>query len=316
MIADEPPLDGLLTTALARLQAEMQAAAPFLAGQVSAWMKALARTPSPEDYFRNPLSFPLLLLPWWLEQTIRPQPDVAFQADLVFSTVNGYYYIRLLDNVMDGHPVTSGAGVGVELTLLPAAAFFHTQFQAAYQRHFGPAHPFWDDFSRLWFRSADVTAQDASLSEVSLEAFRRYAGQKVCAVKIPLAAVCHRYDRVDRLEAWSRFVDALGAWHQLCNDVFDCSKDLRHGTGTYFLSQAERRKAAGESAAGWVVREGFDWGIATLHAWLAEARGLARPLGSPQLLAYLDGREAMLRRQQAEVGEGLRRLADLAAVMR
>lgn len=308
MIADEASLGRLLTAALERLPTELGPSAPFLAGHVAAWMKRLAGTPRPEDYFENPIGFPLLLLPWWLEKSIRSEPALAFQADLVYSTVNGYYYLRLLDNVMDGHAT-------IEVKLLPAAAFFHTQFQTAYQRYFDAAHPFWKHFARVWFHAANVTARDASLSEVGLEAFCQCAGQKVCAVKIPLAAVCHRYDRVDLLEPWSLFVGALGLWHQMWNDVFDWNKDLRHGTRTYFLSEAKRRKRPGESAAAWVVREGFDWGMVTLQAWIANARALATPLNSPDLLSYLDRREAMLREQQAEVAEALRQLAGLAAVM-
>jgi hypothetical protein len=308
VIADEPPLNHLLIAALARLQAEMHRAAPALGGQVWAWMRDLARSPQPEDYFRNPIGFPMLLLPWWLERTIRPEPELAFQSDLVYSTVNGYYYVRLLDNVMDGHAT-------VELQLLPAAAIFHTHFQAAYQRYFDSAHPFWNHFMQVWSHSAEVTAQDARLSEMRLEEFQRYASQKVCAVKIPLAAVCYRYDRAELLAPWSRLVDALGAWHQMWNDVFDWSKDLRHGTRTYFLAEAERRKRTNESAAAWVVQEGFDWGMSTLQAWMAEARSLAERLNCPDLLAYLDQRAAMLQGQQAEVAEGLRELARLATAM-
>ena len=308
MISDEAPLNHLLATALARLQAEMKQAAPFLAAQVSAWMRELACAPQPEDYFKNPIAFPLLLLPWWLEKTLHAEPALPFQSDLIYSTVNGYYYIRLLDNVMDGHATG-------ELKLLPAAAFFHAQFQAAYQRYFDAAHPFWGHFTQVWFQAADVTAQDASLSQVSLEAFRRYASQKICAVKVPLAAVCYRYDRLDLLEPWSRFVEAFGAWHQMWNDLYDWSKDLRHGTRTYFLSEAERRKRPDESVAAWVVREGFDWGSAVLSDWMAEARARAAPLNSTALVEYLDQRGAMLRGQQTEVAEGLRRLAGLAAAM-
>jgi hypothetical protein len=286
----------------------MGRAAPALAARISDWMRQLARSPHPADYFINPIGFPLLRLPWWLEQTLLAEPARAFQADLVYSTVNGYYYIRLLDNVMDGH-------ASVERTRLPAAQFFHTQFQFAYQRYFEAGHPFWEHFARVWFHSAEVTARDADLRDVSLADFRRWAGQKVCAAKIPLAAVCYYYHRPDLLEPWSRFVDAFGAWHQMFNDVFDWNQDLGRGARTYFLCEAERRRRADESTAAWVVREGFGWGVAALYTWLAEAKELAMPLHSPALMAYLDQREAMLREQAKGVSSGLRQLAALATAM-
>jgi hypothetical protein len=308
VIADEAPLNDLLSAAFVRLHDEMNSAMPFLVESVTEWMRALAQSSQPEDYFRNPIGFPVLLLPWWLEHTIHDEPALAFQSRLVYSTVNGYYFIRLLDNVMDGHTT-------VELRLLPAAAFFHTQFQASYQPLFDATHPFWNYFAQVWFHSADVTARDAGLSEIGLETFRQYASQKVCAAKIPLAAVCYRHHREDLLEPWSRMVEALSAWHQMWNDVFDWSKDLRLGTRTYFLSEAEQRRHPGETTAAWVVREGFDWGLARLRGWMAEVIALAGPLNSPALLAYLDQREAMLQKQQAELAEGLRELAHLATVM-
>jgi hypothetical protein len=51
----------------------------------------------------------------------------------------------------------------------------------------------------VWFASADVTIQDADSTEIDREQFMRVAAQKTCAVKIPLAAVCHRFGRPDLL---------------------------------------------------------------------------------------------------------------------
>lgn len=308
MLAGEAPLDELLIGALRRLPARLGQVAPYLADQVTAWMRGLAAAPDPADYFRNPLGFPLLRLPWWLGQTLAPAPDDTFQADLVYSTVNGYYFIRLVDNLMDGHALG-------ERELLPALAFFHTEFQSAYQAYFEADHPFWELFRAVWFGAAEVTARDAGLADIDLDAFQLYAGRKVSAAKIPLAAVCWRAGRPEHLAPWAQFVDTLGRWHQMWNDVFDWSKDLRHGTATYFLSEARRRKRPGEPAAAWVVREGFAWGVAGLHTGLAEAQAQAATLGSPGLAAYLERRGALLRQQQAEVAPGLAALAQLAVVM-
>ena len=291
-----------------RLELEMAQAAPIMAGHVSQWLRYLAQSEQPADYFKNPIGFPLLGLPWWLEKTLHSDPPSTLQADLIYSTMNGYYYIRLLDNVMDGNAT-------VERKLLPAAGFFHAQFQLIYQRYFEPAHPFWDFFKQTWFHSAEVTIHDARLSQISLDQFRCIAGQKVCAGKIPVAATCYYHDRTDILPAWEDFFDALGAWHQMWNDVFDWNKDLTYGTQTYFLSEADRRKRPDESAAAWIVRQGFEWGIATLQDWMTNLTNLARPLNSPGLMAYLDWRAADLEQRHASAAKGLHHLAKLAVAM-
>lgn len=301
-------LDLGLTEALRRLTEQLTSQTPTLAGLVAAWQRALAGGREPAAYFQNPLGFPLLRLPIWFEAGLGVTPHPGVQADLIFSSVNGYYFIRLLDNVMDGQAT-------VERQLLPAAAIFHTNFQTPYQRLFPAGHPFWEDFTRLWFHSAEVTVQDAQTAEHDAAAFQRWAAHKVSAAKIPLAALGRLYQQREVYREWAQLVDALGAWHQAYNDLFDWSKDLRLGTPTHFLWEGARRKAADESIASWVTRAGFAWGAAQLRAGLAEVRALAANLHSPGLLAYLDERAALLETQAAAVAPDLARLARLAAAM-
>jgi hypothetical protein len=295
---------------MARLRAEMDEAAPFMAPKVAAWMAdaGQARVESAER-FKHPDSYPMLLLPWWLESGLRPAPDLAFQADLVYSTLNGYLFIRMIDNVMDGHAT-------VEPGLLPALGFFHTEFQAPYQRYFPHGHRFWAFFRQVWFASADVTVRDAALAEIDRETFVEVAARKTCAVQIPLAAVGYHLARPDLIGPWSRFAELFGCWHQMLNDLFDWRRDMAHGTQTYFLCEAGRRQAPGESVAGWVVREGFDWGLEILHAWMAELEVLAGSLGRPALAAYLDSRNTMLRERTRQIGAGLQNMRALAAALR
>ena len=305
----DPELSHIIDEAVARLYASMTEAAPFMAPQVFAWMRDAGREiVEPAERFKHPDSFPMLLLPWWLEGTLQPRPDPAFQADLVYSTLNGYLFIRLIDNVMDGHAT-------VEPRLLPALGFFHTQFQAPYQRHFQAEHPFWAFFASTWFASAEATVRDAGLAELDRELFVQVAAQKTCAAKIPLAAVCYRFARPHLLAPWSQFVDRFGCWHQMLNDLFDWRRDLEHRTQTYFLSEADRRKGPGESVAGWVIREGFEWGIELLQTWMAELKALAHTLDSSALTAYLATREAMLLERKELVSAGLPSLLNLAATL-
>jgi hypothetical protein len=303
----DPPLNRIITEAVSRLHTELEQVAPYMAQHISQWMRQLSGTAQPEDYFKHPLAFPALLLPWWLEKTLCQNPDVALQSDLAYSTINGYYYIRLIDNLMDGHAT-------VELNLLPALGFFHTQFQAAYQPYFTHSHPFWNFFSTVWFHSGEIAMRDANLTDIDEAQFELVVAQKVCAAKIPLAAVCYRYEQPQLIEPWSQFVDLFGCWHQFLNDLFDWHKDYTNQTRTYFLSEAERRRQTHEPVVGWVIRAGFEWALKKLQLWMSALKILAADLRSPDLVAYLDTREAMLLKQQEEVAEGLQNLAKLISL--
>ena len=92
------------------------------------------------------------------------------------------------------------------------------------------------------------------------------------------------------------------------NDLLSWHRDHTRQTCTYFLSEAERRRAGQEPVVSWVAREGFDWAMGRLHEWLVELQALAVELHSPPLNAYLAERGRMLQQQQAEVAEGLAQL--------
>ena len=107
--------------------------------------------------------------------------DDAFYDDLTYSTIAGYCYIRLLDDVMDDDPAAVPA-------LLPAAGFFHAEFQRAYTAYFEPRHPFWEWFDTFWFGAAQAAIADAVLRTITLEQFRRISAAKVSPAKIPVIA--------------------------------------------------------------------------------------------------------------------------------
>ena len=299
-------LSNLITASISRLNLELTGAAPWLATQLSAWMAQLSRTGRPEDYFKHPLAFPSLLLPWWLEKTYHAKPDLSLHSDLVYSTINGYYYIRLIDNLMDGHDT-------VELKLLPALGFFHTQFQTMYQHYFEPNHGFWQLFRTVWFHSAEVTIKDASLTDLDQTQFEQIAAQKTCAAKIPLAAVSYRLARPDLIEPWSQMVDTFGRWHQLHNDLFDWHRDETQNRPTYFLCEARRRRDPGQPIAAWIAGEGFAWAIEQLCNWMVALKALAEQLHSSDLSSYLDVRETMLLEKRKTVETGLQDLAKIVA---
>jgi hypothetical protein len=298
-------LSETIAGAIIRLEADLEQAMPLVADQLKAWLADLAGGNRPQTYFEHPLAFPSLLLPWWLDSCLRDAPDETLQADLAYSTINGYLYIRLIDNVMDGHAT-------VETQLLPALSFFHTQFQGVYGHYFTTDHPFWQLFQTVWYRSAEAAMHEAQLASIDAARFRQVSAQKVCAAKIPLAAVSHVHNRPDLIQPWSRLVDLLGSWHQMHNDLFGWAKDASLGTTTYFLSEAERQRRPDESLAGWVAREGFAWGISTLAGMMAAVEAAAQSLNCPELLDYLQTRRQLLAEQRRQAEKGLAALAKLA----
>lgn len=302
-----PQQSDIISQTITRLQTEMESLVPFMAGRVLPWAQSLAGTAKPEDYFRHPLAFPSLLLPWWVENTLVDTPDVAFQAELAWSTINGYYHIRLIDNVMDDHAT-------LETELLPAINFFHMHFQGTYQQYFEYGHPFWSYFTATWLHSGQAAMQDAALFEIDEARFKQISAQKVCAAKIPVAAVCYRYNCPTAIKPWAEFIDLFGCWHQMFNDLFDWHKDSSNQTVTWFLSEAERHRAPDEPLVAWVTREGFAWGIETLQGWMSELEVLADGLQSKELVAYLKTRDAMLLEQQAKVKKGLDNLMSLVSL--
>jgi hypothetical protein len=297
----------LVDQACRRMLAEMYQGGPYMAQQAELWIRKLAGAERPADYFEHPLAFPMFLLPWWMEQTLTTKPALDFQADLIYSTVNGYYFIRMIDNVMDGHST-------IEQKLLPMLGFFHMQFHAVYQRYFAYDHPFWPLFKAIAVQSAECALRDAGMREIDLAAFRTIAGRKVAGGKIPLAAVSFRYDQPQVYDNWLVFYDKLGCWHQMYNDLFGWLRDLRNQTPSYFLSEGHRRKGPEQSITAWVIREGFAWGVETLGAWLVEMQELAQPLQSRELIAYLQFRQTYLVEQATAITNAfgsLDRLLDL-----
>jgi hypothetical protein len=296
-----------IDAAFARMDARLRAT-PELRRRVFDWLARLSPTTDPADYFRQPRTLPILDLPEWVGRVLSPADDPSFHDDLTYSTIAGYCHIRLLDDCMDGDPAA-------DLSLLPAAGFFHTEFQQAYAAHFEPPHPFWEWFTSLWFGAAQATIADAGLGTISLAQFQDVCALKVSPAKIPVVATCLRYARPDAIPARLALCDRLGAIAQMTDDLLDWQDDLEHaGRTTYFLSEAERRRGRGEPRAAWILREGFAWGVATIESWYAALRDDARALGGDALARHLEAERATLVDRAAQLAPGYRELASLAAV--
>jgi hypothetical protein len=127
--------------------------------------------------------------------------------------------------------------------------------------------------------------------------------------------VCYLYNQEIQIPAWYRFIDVLGCWHQMMNDLFDWHKDLAHGNNTFFLSEGCRQRAPDEDLASWVIRQGFEWGSGLLHGWMQEMQKIAKDLHSPNLSAYLTEREAMHLRREAKVLRGFEDIAEFISAI-
>ncbi len=306
----DPICEQVIHDAFVGLEARLIEAGPTLSQETLTWMRDyLAKGATLETPYKHPNSYPMLLFPWWMELSLHRDPDPQFQADLIRSTVCGYYAIRMVDNLMDGHAT-------IELQLLPAMHFFLAEFQWIYQRYFPAEHPFWQFFLNTWYASADATLKDARVESLDLEHFMTVTAQKTSAVKIPLAAIAHRYGQVEALERWSRAQDLFGCWHQMYNDLFDWRKDLELKTKTYLLCEGERRRRPDEPVADWVMREGFLWSLSVLDGWMVELKAMARELGSEGFMAFLETRETLLNEKRAEIQRGLETANQLLSLLR
>jgi hypothetical protein len=267
-------------------------------------MKKLAACDRPEVYYLRLRSLPILALPWWMEQSVRGEVDRDFGGDLVYATMNMYYYCRLLDDVMDAH--------GHDPLLLPALGVFHLEFHGTYYRHFTAEHPFWDFFKSHWKHSAEVASVEASLESLDETAFITYAAEKTVAVKLPLTAVAHRYGELNVLRDWLDFWDVLARWHQMRDDLLDWNRDLAANRLSYLLSEAKRKSNDGEGTGNWFAREGFDWAVALLSGWMDEMKARAARLNSPELERYLRRREKDLAGQLSGIPAALKALAAIS----
>jgi hypothetical protein len=295
----------LVRSAFENLRAELtRSNCVFLFDHVWPWMTRLSGSSRPEDYYLKLRSAPILLLPWWLERSFTAAPDEDFQRDVIYATINKYYFVRLVDDVMDGH--------GADPVVLPMLSIWDAQFQFIYSRHFAPDHLFWEYFHQTLRRTAAVTAQEATITTLDRTTFLDCAAAKSCGATIAMMAVCCRYDRVDIFPFWLRFWEAFASWNQMRDDLFDWQRDIKGGISSYLLSEGERQKEPGESLENWFVREGFAWVTELLREWTRDMKEAASHLDSPVVDQYVALRATDLDRQIAEVAAGLEGLAALS----
>jgi hypothetical protein len=289
--------------------ADLGASSPLLAHEVLRWIRQISPGGEPAAHFLNIRMFPILRFPDFVLESLSVAPDAGFHRALLSSTVHGYYYIRLIDDIVDGD-----RDLELARRILPVAGYFCSRFQLGYQRYFPAEDEFWQVFRHLWTASAASSAEDAMQRAVGLQEFERVSSRKYSAAGIPVAAACRHYGRADLVPAWLDLVDGLGRWSQMVDDIFDWHQDRGIDRATYFLTEGERQRRRDESLEEWILREGCDWGFNLLSEWMTRMQESAARLSSAGLMEYLAGRRAWAAEQHATLRNGLAELARLAGI--
>jgi hypothetical protein len=286
-----------------RVLADLGRQSPRLTDKISAWLSLRVDVSRPSDFFTHPQSLPILALPWWLEKAIVNRVDIDFQTDLMCSSISGYYFSRMVDDLMDGHEL--------DLGVIPALYPFYGRFQSTYFKYFDFSDPFWDIFNGLSLVSAETATVDATLADISEADFFQFAGQKTAAGAIPLAAVCCHYGRLDIFTPWQEFYVLFGRWHQMRDDLNDWSSDYKAGNRTWLLCEAERQRATFESIPVWVCRKGFKWASDVMEKWMEELLIKASELNSLELVEYLKERRSLMNEQIGQLLAAAARVEEL-----
>jgi hypothetical protein len=308
---DDALLRQILQRAADRFYANLNAALPRTAPLIADRLKRVPAGPRTVEVCLATQSFPVFSMPWWMTPRDARGTDGQFQEDLCYSSLNGYYFVRLIDNVQDGD------GPADLRQLLPAGGYFHAEFQSPYQRWFPAGHPFWTTFQAAWNEQAEAAAVEAELAEIDLPAFLAVSALKFGAAKGPLAAAAYRYGRQEALPAWFAFVDRLGALSQLANDLFDWHHDSLAGINTYIQSEYRRQRSGPDDTIHrWIMREGFDVGATQIRTWLGDLRTMALRLDAPEAGAWVEKRAALLEQEISVARAALETLRELADAMR
>jgi hypothetical protein len=294
------PLTPAIHRAADALGAAIARELPTLAPRALGWLRALTTTGRPADYFLHPRRFPVVRLPWWSVED-RP-PDPALLDDVVRGTMAGYWYVRLVDDLVDREPRTP-------VEVLPLAAFLHLEFEGAWRRHFPAESPFWPVFRARWLALADSTAPAAD--DPGPDALVARAAATIGAVVIPIRALTLAAGVPARFGPWAAAAEALARAEQLLDDLTDWHTDHERGQPNVLVALGARE--VGHAAVpGWVAREGFRRGLGLAAAALDRAAPLVAALGSEGLDGFLAARRAALAELAADTAAGLDALEALA----
>jgi hypothetical protein len=291
----------LIPLAAARLQARVHSMLPPLEGSVLQWLHGFCRGRALSDYFTPDWGFPLFQLPGILERRLVKRPCESFRNDLVYSTLNGYLFIRLIDDIMDKEQRAA-------LPLLPLCAFFHHEFELSYRCHFPHAHPFWPVFEAAWYECQANTIRTAGFEEIDELQFETVAAQRTIAAKIPLLALGWWYGEPGQATDFCQLVVDFGPFVQMADDLFDWPQDVNAGVSSYFISEYHRQRQPEENLVQWCKRNGVAWATGVCLRWLQTLEANATVWASPELDALIRFRRSVFLARVDELTGRLRQL--------
>jgi hypothetical protein len=289
----DPLLDRIVTLAAQRFSADLDRDLPAAASHIARHLRRVPSLSAPTTSL-FPQAFPSLALPHWMTPSAARIDDREFLTDIAYSTLSGYYAIRLIDNITDRD------GPKELAALLPTVGYFQWRFLQPYLKHFPHHHDFWLEFHRVWSDQANSTAADALAPDITEEIFYDVSARKFGATKVPLAAVAFRNGMTTLVEAWYEFVDSLGAFVQFWNDFLDWRHDAEHGINTFLQSESRRRRLPEETHVAWFLRDGFAWGSNRLRIEMSKVAERGRRLENRDVTDWIVAREQLLDRQLAK----------------
>jgi len=90
------------------------------------------------------------------------------------------------------------------------------------------------------------------------------------------------------LSAWLSFVEVLGRFYQMLNDVRDWCGDRVAGAPTCLNSEARRKSGSSlRDMTAFMHHEGLAWASDVLHGWATQLTAAARTLGSEPAAAHV-----------------------------
>ena len=244
------------------------------------------------DAFFHPLAQPLVTFPRWVASA-SGGVDEAVLRDLVESTLMGYLYVRVQDDVMDEGLTVGGRGPLAVATSFLLADSFLERHVALVAAHVGSPR-FWALHEAVSARYAEAMLLERVVSDAASactdDDFARVLDRSMPLV-LPGAAIFDRADRWDDVPALTAFVRHVVRAGQIVDDVVDAERDVAAGNHTWVARQlgstddpAEMRIALATGGLRRLVRVALDD--------LDAARVLAASLGMQDAVAWVDARAA------------------------